>query len=63
MEINKVGYEREGVRKVVMNCDILTEDLKEVRVNVDACFSVSGRRTNNNQKLLERILGRAKMLV
>ena len=47
-----------------MNCDSLTEDLKEVRVsNVDACFSVSGRRTNNNQKLLECILGRAMTLV
>ena len=47
-----------------MNCDRLTEDLKEVRVsNVDACFSVSGRRTNNNQKLLECILGRAMTLV
>lgn len=49
---------------MVRDCDSLTEDLKEVRVsNVDVCFSISGRRTNNNQKLFECVLGRAMMLV
>ena len=49
---------------MVRDCDSLTEDQKEGRMsNVDVWFSISGRRTNNNQKLQECILGRAMILV
>lgn len=49
---------------MVRDCGSLTEDQKEGRVsNVDVSFSISGRRTNNNQKLHECILGRAMTLV